>query len=257
MAFVQSVAAASSSVGVHVKRAAGLVARSIGFDASAVLPRIGQTIRRVSRSVGIAPDSGFHPGRYWPILLIAVALAESAHAPFMNGARAASKTPSPLPPKPPEKKTPDAPDKKHSDMHGPYYPDPILDKDKKKKESDDPFPDLKLLVDPVLFHGVDNDITLPGGDSIIDGGGGAVAPPNDIISIVHGGISGGGGSGGDADISGLIAENGTGVIATDVGPVYPSVHDGSGTVSVPEPGCCSILLFGTLLLGRRGIRSRL
>jgi hypothetical protein len=214
--------------------------------------RISQTARHASRALGLTPRTGSHPGRYWPVLLLTVALAESAHAPFVNGARGAS-TPAP-PSAPPASplKSPGSLTKGRDDMHGPHKPDLELNNDKKKKTDDPQLADVQWLVDPITFHGVHDEVVPAGGGGyIINGGGsGELDPPDDTIwiPIVHGGDGGAGGDAGDGGSDGGTAQNGT---------VDPTVHSGTDAVPIPEPGSVSILLSGVVLLGRRGNRRRL
>ncbi len=275
MALVQKLAAARTAMRGHVQRAAALIARTIGAEARAALPGVRQTVKHVGRVLGITPDAGFHAGRYSPVLLIAVALAESAHAPLLRGARGSVGSNPLVALKQTEDKTPDALPKKKADMHGPAFPDQFLaDEKNKKNDPEDPLKSLKLLVDPELFHGVHDDLMLPGDEYLINGGEGGFSPPDDVIwnPVVHGGmIDGGGGGGfsgggGGAGGSGSGGGGGTGDGGggTDggggnAGIQTPIVNGGTAAavVAVPEPGCICILLCGSLLLGRRGSRRRL
>jgi hypothetical protein len=259
-----SLAAAQSGVRLHLHRAAARVSRSIGFDARYALPRLRQALKQVGRSVGLGPNPGFHPGKYWPILLIAVALAESAHAPLLNGALGAMQTPSSPPSKPQPPLSSAIKNKLHDQLHRPHDPNPSM-KRALKKDSGDSLRDLKLLVDPIPFHRIQDDVTLP--DPLIDGGGGVTSPGN-VIPIINGNITGGGGTAGDGGFSGggsgsggdggrISGVDANGLTAGASGPIYPVIHNDTAVVSVPEPSTVSIILIGIPLLGRRGHRRRI
>jgi hypothetical protein len=215
--------------------------------------------------------------RYWPIMLLAIAVAERAHAPLIDGALAALKQGRPARTSPTGRQLPPGPAKKPKpDLHAPTAPDqPDPTEVLKKLKELEPYNPKDPWNDWILEPG-SSDPAAPGqgsqpigllqpgspdplagisesnlpdsGDGFDGGGGGSDggtvgSPPGNTGST---------GFGGDG---GLDAGSGTGGGSAPDAPDQPKLRT-TEIAAVPEPGMISVLLTGWVLLGRRNTRRR-
>ncbi len=209
----------------RAKRAAGVMSRSLGTDTVSGVPRrFVQAAKHLARhagaKLGLDHRGGFHPARYWPIVMIAVAIAESAHAPLLTGARAAWKNPPALSHAAVAMDRPPASVTGRTDMHAPQGPGHLPPAERRKQVDNGTSPAYFAK----LFPPIPGEFTphSPPISLIHTGGNGLVDP----------GVAGGGGSsdGGTGGGSGGSENNG--------GDTKPQVipHTAGGVINGNDGG---------------------
>ncbi len=181
------------------------------------------------RRLGFQFRGGFRPLRYWPILLLATAIAESVHAPMLSRSNATPPRPDDNPPKATEPAKPPAKDPKKP---GTWTADPTPDVDEFEQQMPSSLATPITLVparQPDDFESVYPDLPQPSGP-ITDAVDPVLQPPspggnNPLVDGPGGGEGGGGGD-----------NNGPGNGGHT--PRHPTVNN---NVAVPEPGTATIL----------------
>jgi hypothetical protein len=231
-----------------VRGLAHLIAGNTGWGSHGGLHR--RAGRAVSKIVDhLIPGNGFHLRRMAPVVLFAAALAESAHAPLLKGAKAMNQNAPGAPRVQSAAGAAGQKDKGKSDADAPVKPAD----DKPKLRIIEPYPDLTPFdpspelepIDPTqpisLIHGSGGEtINFGPGGGGDGGGGGSTVPDGPHGEIVHGDQGGGGGGGGD------------GAGGAGGGSDTPIVFGPSVVVTVPEPTALIwTAIGGTLMLRRR------